>query len=156
VAQFAAPLKIVKDLRDFQTFDAMETGKPKLIFVYNAKSGVFNLLTDVAHKIFSPETYACNLCALTHGNFGMKREWKKFLNGLGASLEFLHADEFKRKYKDGEIKLPAILKLENDTPVLLVDARTINECRSIGDLKEHIEARFKPIVVAPHIRRDRF
>ena len=37
---------------------------PTLVFVYNADSGVFNALADAAHKIFSPRTYACNLCAL--------------------------------------------------------------------------------------------
>jgi hypothetical protein len=40
-----------------------------LLFVYNADSGVFNLVTDIAHKIFSPQTYACQLCCITHGNF---------------------------------------------------------------------------------------
>ena len=49
---------------------------PTLIFVYNADSGLFNTLTDIAHKTFAPETYSCNLCAITFGTFGMRTEWK--------------------------------------------------------------------------------
>ena len=47
-----------------------------LIFVYNANAGLFNMMSDYAHKIISPETYECNLCALTYGNLGMKQKWK--------------------------------------------------------------------------------
>ena len=117
-----------------------ETQKPKLVFVYNADGGVFNLAADIAHKIFSPATYACNLCALTHSNFGMKKDWKTYLESLDADLEFLHADEFKEKYKLENVELPAIFKAENggDLP-LFVDAQTINECRTIDDLKRHLE-----------------
>src|SRR5215204_3727784 len=103
----------------------------KLIFVYNAKSGIFNLLTDIAHKALSPQTYACNLCAITHSNFGMKKEWKEYLESLDTELEFLHADEFKQKYPFEKVELPAIFKEENDGLSLAVDAHSINECRSI-------------------------
>ena len=41
----------------------------KLIFVYNAGSGKLNALFDMAHKIVSPTTYECSLCALTHDAF---------------------------------------------------------------------------------------
>lgn len=116
--------------------------KSKLIFVYNADSGVFNLLTDVAHKIFSPQTYSCNLCAITHSNFGMKKEWKEYLESLDTPLEFLHADEFKAKYQFEKVEMPAIFKEENDSLFLLVNATTINECNSIEDLKQCIYPRY--------------
>lgn len=107
----------------------------KLVFVYNADSGAFNLLTDIAHKIFSPETYSCNLCALTHSNFGMKKQWKKFLESLDAEAEFLHADEFKNKYDFQETALPAVYKQHKDGNLeILIDAPTINQCKSVDDL----------------------
>lgn len=109
-------------------------GKSKLIFVYNADSGVFNLLTDVAHKIFSPQTYSCNLCAVTHSNIGMKKEWKEYLESLDTPFEFLHADEFKVKYQFEKVELPAIFQEENDSLILLVNTTTINGCNSIEDL----------------------
>jgi hypothetical protein len=111
----------------------------KLIFVYNADSGVFNLMSDIAHKIFSPQTYACNLCAITHSNFGMKKEWKEYLESLNTPLEFLHADEFEQKYSIKEAELPAIFREENARLILTVDAQTINACKSIGDLKKSLE-----------------
>lgn len=110
--------------------------KTKLIFVYNADSGAFNLLTDIAHKIFSPDTYACNLCAITHSNFGMKREWKEYLETLDVPLEFLHADEFRRKYSIKTVELPAIFTEENSKIVLKIDAATIKDCESVDDLKQ--------------------
>lgn len=117
-----------------------EDEKSKLIFVYNADGGVFNLLSDAAHKIFSPHTYACRLCALTHSNFGMKRDWKAFLETLDFDAEFLHADEFKKKYPLEETEFPAIFRAENNRLTLTIDAAEINACRSLDDLKNKIRA----------------
>ncbi|MCF7977351.1 hypothetical protein U5801_08255 [Lamprobacter modestohalophilus] len=41
--------------------------RDELIFVYNADTGLFNQLADAAHKAFSADTYACNLCRVTYG-----------------------------------------------------------------------------------------
>ncbi|WP_232221892.1 hypothetical protein [Methanococcoides burtonii] len=48
--------------------------KNTLIFVYNADSGLINEMKDYVHKIVSPSTYECNLCAITYGNTGIKNE----------------------------------------------------------------------------------
>lgn len=116
--------------------------KPTLVFVYNADSGLFNLAADIAHKVFSPQTYNCNLCALTHGAFGVKNEWRRYLDTLDARLEFLHADEFKARYT-AEIaeKLPAVFTLENGTLKLLISANEINSCRTIKEIEQIISAR---------------
>jgi len=50
----------------------------KLIFVYNANSGKLNSLLGSAHKLFSPKTYSCNLCALTHYLFHENTQWELF------------------------------------------------------------------------------
>jgi hypothetical protein len=112
--------------------------KPTVIFVYNADSGIFNTLSDVAHKIFSPRTYACQLCALTHSNFGMRGEWKEFISSLDRPVEFLHADELRGRYGVGELALPVVLMKEGDGLALVADAEAIKGCRSIGELKELI------------------
>ncbi|MGI9036315.1 MAG: hypothetical protein ACR2GD_09795 [Pyrinomonadaceae bacterium] len=111
----------------------------KLIFVYNAGSGLFNLLSDAARKIISPKTYPCNLCALTHSNFGMKKEWKNYLETLDAQPEFLHADEFARQYPAENARLPAIFKHSDGSLTAIADADSINECESIDDLKNLIK-----------------
>ena len=116
-----------------------EFSQPKIVFVYNADSGVFNLLSDIAHKMFSPETYACNLCAITHSNFGMKKEWKAYLDALPNPLEFLHADEFKAKHDLEKVNLPAIFIEENGSLRQIADAAQINRSRSIDELKAIID-----------------
>ncbi|HEV2765066.1 MAG TPA: hypothetical protein VGV38_18940 [Pyrinomonadaceae bacterium] len=111
---------------------------PALVFVYNAESGVFNTLADVAHKIFSPRTYQCNLCALTHSAFTVRGEWREFLDGLGRPLEFLHADELKARYGAQSARLPAILLKRGEGLEVLVAAEAINACRTLDELKRLI------------------
>ncbi len=111
---------------------------PTLIFVYNANSGLFNTLTDMAHKIFAPATYACNLCALTHSNFGMRKEWKQFIEGLGRAVEFLHADELKQRYGLEGVPLPAILWKEGEHLREWIGAAAINACRTVSELEQLI------------------
>ena len=114
--------------------------KQTLVFVYNAGSGLFNTLGDVAHKIFSPETYACNLCALTHTAFGMRREWREFLESLDARLEFLHADELRDRYGLTGLPLPAILRRRGASLEVFADSAAINSCRTLDELKQLITA----------------
>jgi hypothetical protein len=111
---------------------------PTLVFVYNANSGVFNTLADAAHKIFSPQTYACNLCALTHGAVRMRGEWKQFLEGLGRPLEFLHADELATRYNLKDVPLPAIFTKAGGELKVLAGADSINTCRTLDDLQQLI------------------
>ncbi|HEY0082087.1 MAG TPA: hypothetical protein VGB61_04800 [Pyrinomonadaceae bacterium] len=115
--------------------------KPILVFVYNAESGLFNTLSDIAHKILSPETYACNLCALTHTTFGMRREWREFLERLDARTEFLHADELLSRYGLTGLSLPAILRRRGASLEEFADAAAINSCRTLDELKRLIAAR---------------
>lgn len=112
-----------------------------LVFVYNAESGLFNTLSDVAHKMFAPQTYACNLCALTHSTFRMRREWREFLESLDARLEFLHADELRSRYGLTKLALPSILRKSGAALEELVDAAAINSCRTMDGLKQVITDR---------------
>jgi len=115
-----------------------DSAKPGLVFVYNARSGLFNALSDAAHKIFSPRTYQCNLCAITHSALGMRREWKQFLEGLGVPLEFLHADELRARDGAADVPLPAIFQRGDEGVEVLIDAESINACRTLDDLKRLI------------------
>jgi len=116
----------------------------KLVFVYNADSGVFNTLSDIAHKIFSPGTYECNLCNLTHGYFQAREEWMTFLDDLEADIEFLHRDEYMRSYasknENADVGLPAIFVKDNDELKLWIDNEVINKMLSTDDLMEMIRA----------------
>ena len=112
-----------------------QTARDGLVFVYNADSGVFNALADVAHKIFSPQTYACNLCALTHTPLGMRGEWRRFLDGLGRPLEFLHADELRARYGVSGVRLPAVFRREGERLEMLAGSGAVKACRTLDDLK---------------------
>lgn len=115
--------------------------QPKLVFVYNADSGLFNTLTDIAHKVFAPETYSCNLCAITYGNFGMRAEWKEYLESLAAEFAFLHRDELAQQHPDLAVELPAIFRQEGERLVPWISAAEINACGTIADLKQLISAK---------------
>lgn len=115
--------------------------QPKLVFVYNADSGLFNTLTDIAHKVFAPETYSCNLCAITYGNFGMRAEWKEYLESLAAEFAFLHRDELAQQHPDLAAELPAIFRQEGERLAPWISAAEINACSSIDDLKRLISAK---------------
>ena len=101
----------------------------KLIFVYNADSGLLNKLMDIGHKIIEPETYTCNLCNLTFGNFTENQKWKEFRENTAIEMEFLHRDEFETKYK-----------MKQDCPVILKGSEPLD----IAISKEQLE-KFKSL-----------
>ena len=106
----------------------------KLVFVYNADSGFFNLLSDMAHKIVSPDTYNCQLCMLTHGNLGMREQWKEYLESLDMELEFLHRDEFLKKYGQHVAALPALFIARKSEAELFMSEVEINRCETLDGL----------------------
>ena len=70
-----------------------------LLFVYNATSGKLNSLLDAAHKMLNPDTYSCELCAITHGVFKEDALWKAFRNKNPDRLKFMYKDVFESKFK---------------------------------------------------------
>lgn len=120
--------------------DSKHRDSKHLVFVYNADSGMFNTLTDIAHKIFSPQTYECNLCAISHSYLSERSEWREFIEELGVECEFLHRDEFLKKYSSDEKSFPVIFELVNDELKLSLSAEQINSCKEMSDLKNAISA----------------
>lgn len=116
-----------------QTKESMKTS---LIFVYNTDGGPINGLLDIGHKIFSPDTYDCSLCALTHDTFAEKGSWREFRTSVGMPMEFLHRDEFEAKY-NLRFKYPVILSKNDETEVLL-NKEQIDAITSLDDLIETI------------------
>ena len=114
-----------------------------LVFVYNADSGLFNTVTDIAHKLLSPHTYSCKLCNLTHSYFTVRKDWTNFLAELDAELEFLHRDELEEKYRLKGISLPVILVRQNDRLETWISTEEINDCPSMEVLKVLISGRLQ-------------
>ena len=116
---------------------------PTLVFVYNADSGLVNTLLDIGHKIVSPRTYACNLCAITHSTFTMREEWKRFVAGLGVPIEFLHRDELERQYSLHDVGLPVVFRQRNGTLEVWITREEINRCRSLGELEQLVRTKLQ-------------
>jgi hypothetical protein len=112
-----------------------------LLFVYNADRGLFNTLADIGHKLFSPETYPCALCAITHGVLAERAAWRSFIGSLGATSEFLHRDQFHARFPDVSVALPAIFRLDGGRPRLCADAAAIGRCDGLDDLQSLILSR---------------
>lgn len=110
----------------------------EIIFVYNAGSGLFDRVSDFAHKIIAPKTYACQLCQVTHHAFGPKREWTKFLEHLPYTAQFYHKDQWE-KTGARAVKYPAVLlKKDESNLILLLDGDKMSELNDLSDLKSRI------------------
>ena len=70
----------------------------KLVFVYNADSGVLSGLKDLVHKATSPSTYQCALCTITYDLTSMRSAWKEAIRALPLPTVFLHRNEFLKAY----------------------------------------------------------
>lgn len=122
----------------------------KLIFIYNANSGMRNALLDGAHKALSPNTYQCNLCDLTFGVINEKRAWKKFREEGNLNMEFIHKDEFKKEYasKFGyKFEFPIILVIVDNELQVFISTKELNELDNTEALIELIKKRDKEITV---------
>ncbi len=118
----------------------------KLIFVYNANSGKLNTYLDIAHKIFSPSTYQCNLCDITHGVFKERSSWKAFREEANLAMEFLHIDEFEEAYKSKfkhHYKYPIIFTQKDLELQVFITTEELNELKTAEELMNLIETRNK-------------
>ena len=105
----------------------------ELIFIYNVKSGVVNELIDFAHKIVSPETYDCNLCAISYGAFSMKKKWSTYIETLPFKSTFTYKDKFsKNGYSN--IKFPSVFIRSNENLEEIISATEINEIKNLDQL----------------------
>ena len=111
-----------------------------IIFVYNANSGILNLLKDVAHKIMSPSTYPCSLCGLTYNTFNENATWKDYRKKKSSEFLFLHKDEFESQYTAATFKYPAVLKEEYGQLEPLLQPSEINKMNSVEQLIQKLES----------------
>jgi len=125
----------------------------KLVFVYNANSDAISLVKDFWRKLLKPSTYECNLCAVTFGAFGMKKEWKNFVNDLDVPVEFkkkdkfkfefLHKDEFNQEYNVADAKFPSAYVLDQSGFKLFISQDEMNSVKSVNELKNLVDTKIK-------------
>jgi hypothetical protein len=111
----------------------------KLIFIYNADSGLLPLLRDFTHKIISPKTYPCSLCALTYDTFSESKAWKSFRQKTNTEMVFLHKDEFEAVYVS-VYKYPCILRETPNGINEVIPKQTLDELSNVEELIQLIKA----------------
>lgn len=107
----------------------------ELIFVYNAKSDAVSVLVDYAHKFFSPKTYACDLCSLTHSNLGERKAWKTFTEQTDATLEFYHIEDFEQTFNTS-YEYPVVLEKSTEGLTILLSKADIAKLPNVEALVE--------------------
>lgn len=112
-----------------------------LLFIYAADSGLFNTVADIGHKIFSPSTYECQLCALTHGYFSVRRDWERFVEQLPVPCLFLHRDQARDLPGVDTANLPAVYRRRKASWQPCIGAETLSGCRDLKQLMALIEDR---------------
>lgn len=117
---------------------------PRLVFVYNADSGFFNTVVDIGHKLISPDTYQCQLCALSHGYFSEREAWRNLVEALRAECTFLHRDEFRRQFPGNDTRLPAVFLRNGDDLTVCLDAPELEDCAVLDDLERKIRQHCLP------------
>ena len=105
----------------------------ELIFIYNAKSGLVNEFLDFAHKIVSPGTYNCNLCAISYGNFSMNKKWSDYISSLPVKSTFTYKDKAS-EYGYDSIKLPSIIFQDKSKSKVIISSEEINKLKNIDQL----------------------
>lgn len=113
-----------------------------LLFVYNADAGLGRALLDLLHKIVSPATYPCSLCAITYGAVSMKAEWKAALAKLPLPSRFLHRDEYLAEGFDAAVVLPAVLVVQDGKAEPLLDGPAIDRIGDVASLAREVEGAF--------------
>ena len=107
----------------------------ELIFIYNAKSGLVNEMIDFAHKIISPETYDCNLYAISYGTFTKKKKWSNYINSLPIKSTFTYKDKISALKKGlSSLKFPTIIIRDGVELNEIISRNEINNINNINQL----------------------
>ena len=107
----------------------------ELIFIYNAKSGLVNEMIDFAHKLVSPGTYDCNLCAISYGTFTKKKRWSDYINYLPIKSTFRYKDKVLALEKElSNLKFPTIIIRDGVELNEIISRNEINSIKSLNQL----------------------
>jgi hypothetical protein len=107
----------------------------RLSFIFDANSGLGAALLDSVRKVI--RLNGCDLCTITHGITGEKKEMASCRESLGVPVDYVHRDEM-----DGAMieatgnRLPAVVAHSGSSTWLVLDRDIIARCKgSVGDLR---------------------
>ncbi len=111
-----------------------------LVIVYNADEGLGAMLFDAVHKLLRPETYPCDLCAITYGPVSMRGAWRDWLKAQPFAAEFYHRQDFFRAFPALiELPLPAIMRRDGSALTLLLGPQQMEPAMTVGSLIVAVE-----------------
>ena len=110
----------------------------KLIFIFDANSGKIGAFLDSTKKVLM--IGGCALCAITHGIFGEKNEWKECQEELEVPITYYHRDEIPPPLKEIVTgHLPCIAARAGTKYLMLLEPEVLQRCRGdVSDLKGRI------------------
>jgi hypothetical protein len=104
----------------------------RLIFAYDADSGLRAMLVDVLKKAVGRED--CPLCEITYGSLGKRRQWTECEARIGMAVEELHRDRIPEAWGIGRLQLPCVLiEREEGNPSILIPRSEIVACTGRTD-----------------------
>jgi hypothetical protein len=112
-----------------------------LVIVYNADEGLGAALFDAVHKIVRPDTYPCDLCAITYGAVSMRGAWRDWLKAQPFAVEFYHRQDFARAFPEqADLPLPAILRRDGAALTLVLGREAMRADMGVAALIAAVEA----------------
>ncbi|MCP2507490.1 MAG: hypothetical protein NLN64_04265 [Candidatus Thalassarchaeaceae archaeon] len=114
----------------------MEQSVIRLYGIYHADGGIIGELSYVIGKIRG--TAHCSLCDITHNKISTKKDWKEFVNNLGAPMELLHLNERSNELIEiSDNKTPCIVSEVNNKLEIIITSEELDICKkSVDKFKE--------------------
>jgi hypothetical protein len=125
---------------------------PSLVFVYNANAGIAAGIIDSIHKVVSPSTYSCDLCALTYGLARMNPRWRDWLRNLPLEAKFFHKPDFCEAWPENHEQLPAVFLCRKGDLQILMSAAEFRVIDSVDGLIERLETLLAQNGIRPSLR----
>jgi hypothetical protein len=77
---------------------------------------------------------------LTHDTFTENGKWREFRRTHQSDFVFYHMDEFEQRYPGNTINFPAVFKLVDKSPTVVLNHTALNAMGTTDELIEHVKA----------------
>lgn len=115
-----------------------------LLVVYNTDSDVLMAVKDYSTGPLSGSGHGkCHLSEITQSPLGMKKDWKRFVQGLGVRARFLNRNEFSSEAAPRLTRFPAIFLQAGKELCLIASSEEIDRCQCLEDLIGLVQSRFR-------------
>lgn len=108
----------------------------KLIFVYNAKSGIASGVKDSIQKIKTGKS-GCSLCTATWSAFNVKPSWTEKEKKIKIPFVYYHKDDMPEGLvnflKSNDLDLPSVLIQEDENFSEIVPKEKLDRCEGNDD-----------------------